>query len=146
MAIIFQRVNSQFIGAILLLDIFATIGPDSITYAMFGFVGSIIGSLVRLIRRDEADIDDKIKFFYLKDLFKIFVWALVGGFFPLVFAANGWYPWLAVICSPFTPKFWDTMETFVPEILSNLLEKFTGNKDNKKEIPILPKNETETKN
>jgi hypothetical protein len=120
--------NPYYFGysAFVMLDIFTTIGADSITYAILGVIGSIIGSLVRIVIRDEADIDNKFNFFYLKDVFKIFAWAGVGGFLTLVFAANGWYPWLAVLCSPFTPKFYAVMEEVVPGILKGFVTRFVG--------------------
>jgi hypothetical protein len=120
--------NPYYFGysAFVLLDIFTTIGPDAITYAILGVIGSFIGSLVRIVIRDEADIDNKVNFFYLKDVFKIFAWAGVGGFLTLVFAANGWYPWLAVLCSPFTPKFYAVMEEVVPTVLKGIVTRIVG--------------------
>lgn len=113
------------------------IGPDSIFWAFLGMLGSFAGSLVRIVKRDEADVEDKIKFFYFKDIFKILAWSLVGGFFPLVLAANNIYPWLAVLSSPFMPRVWDTMDEAVPGIIKGLLSKFSSpagdGSNNKKE-------------
>jgi hypothetical protein len=114
------------------------IGGDAPIYAFLGLVGAFVGSLVRIVQRDEADIEDKVKFFYWKDVVVIIAWSLVGGFFPLAFAANGWYPGLAVPLSPFMPKVWDTMDKAVPGIITTLLSNFTktntpAGTDNKKE-------------
>lgn len=117
----------------------AVIGGDTVIYALLGLVGAFIGSLVRIVQRDEADVEDKIKFFYLKDVVVITAWSLVGGFFPLAFAANGWYPGFAVPLSPFMPKVWDAMDKAVPGIITSFLAKFTsgsggaGNDNSKKE-------------
>jgi hypothetical protein len=128
--------SSTLVVALVLMDIFTIIGPDSLAYAILGLIGSMIGSLVRIIRRDEADIENKVNFLYLKDIFVIFTWSLAGGFFPIVFAAQGWPPLLAVICSPFMPRFWDVMETYIPQILKSVLEKFYPTDDGKKKKEI----------
>jgi hypothetical protein len=135
------KINTSYpIGFVIAADIFAVLGPDALTYCLMGIIGSMIGSFVRIVKRDEADLDNKYNFFYLKDVFVLITWALVGGFFPLVFAVQGWPPLVAVICSPFTPKFWDVMELFIPGILKTVLDKFypgqdkDKDKDKKKEI------------
>lgn len=123
-----NKINNVFyltsIIAVLAANELPVIGADAIFWSIMGMVGSFSGSLVRIAKRDDADVEDKIKFFYLKDLFKIIAWALVGGFFPLALAANNLYPWLAVLCSPFMPKVWDAMDEAVPGAIKGMLNKF----------------------
>jgi hypothetical protein len=53
----------------------------------------------------------------------LFVWTLVGGFFPLAFASVGWLPGLGVIISPFMPKAFDFMEENLPQaVLGTVLK------------------------
>lgn len=89
--------------------------PSVFFWAGCAAVGALLGSLVRIVRRDKADVENKIKFLYFKDIFEIFVWTLVGGFFPLAFASVGWVPGLGVIISPFMPKAFDLMEENLPQ-------------------------------
>jgi hypothetical protein len=104
-------------------DISVTIDNSTYFFAVLAAGGAFLGSLARLIRRDKADVEDKIKYFYGKDIFELFVWTLVGGFFPLAFASIGWLPGMGVIISPFMPKAFDFMEENLPQaVLGTVLK------------------------
>jgi hypothetical protein len=103
---VIQRLSNHVVLFLGLATFDITVAIDNSTYffAVLAAGGAFLGSLARLIRRDKADVEDKIKYFYGKDIFELFVWTLVGGFFPLAFASIGWLPGLGVIISPFMPK------------------------------------------
>jgi hypothetical protein len=122
---VIQRVSNHIVLLIGLatFDISVTIDNSTYFFAVLAAGGAFLGSLARLIRRDKADIEDKIKYFYGKDIFELFVWTLVGGFFPLAFASIGWLPGLGVIISPFMPKAFDFMEENLPQaVLGTVLK------------------------
>jgi hypothetical protein len=122
---VIQRVSNQIVLLIGLATFDISVAIDNSTYffAVLAAGGAFLGSLARLIRRDKADVEDKIKYFYGKDIFELFVWTLVGGFFPLAFASVGWLPGLGVIISPFMPKAFDFMEENLPQaVLGTVLK------------------------
>lgn len=123
---------TPLIVAVFIADIFTSFGPDALAYTVLGFLGGMIGSFVRIVKRDETDVDNKFNFFYIKDIFVTLTWSLVGGFLPVVFILQSWTPILAVLCSLFAPKFWDVMEEMLPQILKSVVNKF-WNTESKKE-------------
>jgi hypothetical protein len=134
---VIQRVSNQIVLLIGLATFDISVAIDNSTYffAVLAASGALLGSFVRLIRRDKADIENKIKYFYLKDIPEILVWTLVGGFFPLAFASVGWLPGMGVIISPFMPKAFDFMEENLPQAVlgtvlktGKLIETFIENR------------------
>jgi hypothetical protein len=134
---VIQRLSNHvvlFLG-LATFDISVAIDNSTYFFAVLAAGGAFLGSLARLIRRDKADVEDKIKYFYGKDIFELFVWTLVGGFFPLAFASIGWLPGLGVIISPFMPKAFDFMEENLPQAVlgtvlktGKLIETFIENR------------------
>jgi hypothetical protein len=122
---VIQRISNHAVLLVGLVTFDISVAIDNSTYffAVLAAGGAFLGSLARLIRRDKADVEDKIKYFYGKDIFELFVWTLVGGFFPLAFASVGWLPGLGVIISPFMPKAFDFMEENLPQaVLGTVLK------------------------
>lgn len=115
--------NLILFAGLAFFDISIQLNNDTYFFAGLAAFGALCGSFARLVRRDKADIDNKIKYVYVKDVFEIFVWTLVGGFFPLAFASVGWLPGLGVIISPFMPKAFDFMEDNLPQaVLGTVLK------------------------
>jgi hypothetical protein len=101
---------------------------EILTYVILGGMLSFLGSLIRIIKRDEQDLDDKLKFFYLKDLFSILVWTLVGAFIPITIEViRRGVPFLPptvlfLPLAPFAPKSWDFFEEHLPDYLTRLFD------------------------
>jgi hypothetical protein len=122
---VIQRISNHVVLFLGLATFDISVALDNSTYffAALAASGAFLGSLARLIRRDKADVENKIKYLYGKDIWELLVWTLVGGFFPLAFASIGWLPGLGVIISPFMPKAFDFMEENLPQaVLGTVLK------------------------
>jgi hypothetical protein len=122
---VIQRISNHAVLLVGLVTFDISVSIDNSTYffAVLAAGGAFLGSLARLVKRDKADVENKVNYLYAKDIVEIFVWTLVGGFFPLAFASMGWVPGLGVIISPFMPKAFDFMEENLPQaVLGTVLK------------------------
>jgi hypothetical protein len=134
---VIQRLSNHvvlFLG-LATFDISVAIDNSTYFFAVLAAGGAFLGSLARIVKRDKADIENKINYFYMKDIPEILVWTLVGGFFPLAFASVGWLPGMGVVIAPFMPKAFDLMEESLPQAIlgtvlktGKLIEAFIENR------------------
>jgi hypothetical protein len=146
---VIQRISNHAVLLVGLVTFDISVSIDNSTYffAVLAAGGAFLGSLARLVKRDKADVENKVNYLYAKDIVELLVWTLVGGFFPLAFASIGWLPGLGVIISPFMPKAFDFMEENLPQavlgtvlktgkLIETLIESRSGGKDKEKETTV----------
>jgi hypothetical protein len=146
---VIQRISNHAVLLVGLVTFDISVSIDNSTYffAVLAAGGAFLGSLARLVKRDKADVENKVNYLYAKDIVELLVWTFVGGFFPLAFASIGWLPGLGVIISPFMPKAFDFMEENLPQavlgtvlktgkLIETLIESRSGGKDKEKETTV----------
>ena len=139
--------HSAFWVGLLLSDNLPYIKDDAFFYAFLGALGAFIGQILYIAKRDQADVDNKYKFFYWRDVLFTIGWMLVGGFFPLVASLPDVpdkllflpTPVVPIAVSPFISRLYDVMDKKLPERLARFLDEW----DDKKKGQVERTNEKE---